>query len=109
MIWTAWKNGKHNHTGLGYGFRVVPNDRDRNFRRDWDTVLLDLTGSANVIEVSISNASFWGVCCELRSKEIGRWLRRERHAPWPNKRPPRFEVECRGERRFSVRIKTTSA
>jgi len=96
MIWTAWNNGSHSRTGAGYGFRMSPEDRDKNFRRDWQTVIVELplrAGGFGTVEVSVDNQSFWGDCEELRNKEIGQWLRRERHAPWPMRHPPKFQVE----------------
>jgi hypothetical protein len=42
VIWTAWKNGKHNRTGTGYGFELSPEDRDEHFSREWQAVILDL-------------------------------------------------------------------
>jgi hypothetical protein len=56
----------------------------------------------NDIKVNISGA-FWSGCCELRSKEIGEWLREEKHAPWPNGKPPRFEVQNLGGCRFAAK------
>jgi hypothetical protein len=102
VIWTAWKNGKHNYTGVGYGFRISPADRDKYFRHSWGSVFLDAPRWAAPMEVSISNESFWGRCCELRSKEIGVWLWQEKHSPWPTGNPPEFEIKFLGQQRFRI-------
>jgi hypothetical protein len=105
VIWTAWKNGKHSPTGTGYGFELSREDRDKHFSRDWQTVIVDLPyGDGSIkVEVSIANQSFWEGCSELRSKEIRQWLYRERHAPWPNRVPPKFQVVPIGKGRFRVK------
>jgi hypothetical protein len=94
VIWTAWKNGKHNRIGTGYGFELSPEDRDKHFSREWRTVTLDLPNGDGFmkVEASVANQAFWERCCELRSKEIRQWLYREHHAPWPNRVPPKFQV-----------------
>lgn len=106
MIWTAWNNGGHHASGAGYGFKVAADDRDRHFRRDWDTVIVELPEGSGVVavEVNIAKDSFWGEeCREVIDQTIGRWLRSSNHAPWPHGSPPRFEVEPTGDRRFVVR------
>lgn len=31
----AWNNGSHNPTGSGYGLKVVFEDRDKFYKREW--------------------------------------------------------------------------
>lgn len=107
MIVTAWNNGKYHESGAGYGFKVSVKDRDRFFRRHWDTVLLELEGKETAIEVNINKRSFWGPRCrELISREIGRWLRENGYAPWPKGKPPKFLLEPLAGNRFIVRTKS---
>jgi hypothetical protein len=106
MIWTAWNDGIHRRSGAGYGFKVPAEDRDRHFKRDWQTVTVELQEGRGVLalEVSIAKDSFWGAeGCELTDQKIGRWLRGSGDAPWPRGAPPSFEVEAAADRRFIVR------
>jgi hypothetical protein len=95
VIWTAWKNGKHGRT-TGYGFRVSLTDRDRHFNRAWQIVIIDLPHNDQFIavRVNIDAGAFWRSCCELRSIEIRQWLYRQHYAPWPERKPPKFRIEC---------------
>jgi len=104
MIWTAWKNGKHNSPGVAYGLTVPAQDRDRYFSRSWRTIILELptTAGAIQVEINIAKGSFWGGCRELIDKEIGEWLIQRGLVPWPKGRPPRFNVIQRLGRRFVV-------
>jgi hypothetical protein len=104
VIWTAWKNGKHSRTNAGYGFRISTTDRDQYFNREWRIVNIDLPHNDGFITVvvNIDNMAFWKDCCELRSAEIRQWLYRQRYAPWPDRVPPRFEVECLKDKHFRV-------
>jgi len=105
LIWTAWNNGSHHSSGAGYGFRIAKQDRDRYMVRTWRNVTIQLpagSGSMQIV-VNIDNDSIWeGSCQELRSKEIGRWLRIQRLAPWPRGSPPRFRVEAQGDGMLGV-------
>jgi hypothetical protein len=106
MIWTAWNNGARHSTGAGYGLKVDPLDRDREFRRTWQHATIQLPSKTGMIEVEVNVAkkSFWSTRCrELISKDLGRWLLDEDYAPWPDGTPPKFEVERIGGRRFRVR------
>lgn len=107
MFVTAWNNGRHHTSGVGYGFKVSLQDRDRFFKREWETVILELEGIPVPIEVNINKESFWGnTCRELISKEIGRWLQQNGLAPWPKGNPPKFIMEVVADRRYVVsRIK----
>jgi hypothetical protein len=104
VIWTGWKNGRHGRTGVGYGFRLSREDRDQHFKREWQTVTIEVPhgGRFITIEASIDSQSFWEECCELRDKEIRQWMYRERHAPWPDREPPKFQVTAMGNGRFRV-------
>jgi len=104
VIWTAWKNGKHSRIGVGYGFRLSHEDRDQHFQRGWRSVIIELPHGDNfvTIEANIDSPSFWEECCELRGKEIRQWMYRERHAPWPERTPPKFQVITIGKGRFRV-------
>jgi hypothetical protein len=97
---TAWNNGSHRLSGAGYGLKISEADRDQFFDRDWETVVFDFGGESEA--VAALSDSFWRSCSELRSAEIGRWLRRHGLAPWPTGSPPRVEVTHAGGNRFIV-------
>lgn len=106
MIWTAWNNSGHHATGAGYGFKVDVADRDRYFSRVWHRVIIELPTKSGLVtaEANVAKKSFWGPQCrELISRAIGRWMLDEGYAPWPESKPPKFEVELSGEQRFRVK------
>jgi len=104
MIVTAWNNGQHHSTGAGYGFKVDVNDRDKYFSRNWENVILVLSGESKEIVVNINKPSFWNpICKELISKDIGIWLIKNRKAPWAKGNPPKIQMEPIGGNRFKVK------
>lgn len=104
MIWTAYKNGRGNDTGAGYGFKIPIDDRRLHFRREWDTVVIDLPHGASYlsVEVSVNKSSFWTECGEVIDQQIGQWMERSFGLPWPVRKPWKFEAEKVGERRFRI-------
>jgi hypothetical protein len=84
----GWKNGRHDGSGSGYGLKISPEDRDRYFRRDLNTIQLKLPTGV-VTSVNVGKSSFWNdTCRELISADIGRWLLSSGLAPWPDRKPP---------------------
>lgn len=86
MIWTAWNNGRHHTSGAGYGFKIVAADRDRHFKRAWDTATVELPQASGVLAGALNTAkdSFWSEPCrEVIHQAIGRWFRGSGYAPWP--------------------------
>jgi len=103
MIVTAWKAGKHNKTGTGYGLKIKIKDRDKYFKKHLKTVILELEGYPEPVEVNIDKFSFWNsICHELISKEIGKWLIKNGFAPWPKYNPPKLSLEPLSHNRFVV-------
>lgn len=103
MIVTAWNNGVHHPSGAGYGLKIRAADRDACFNPEWNTILLEIEGEAQAVEININKASFWNrTCRELISSAIGRWLRRQGAAPWPKGHPPKFVLEPVDGNRFRV-------
>ena|ERR1700694_6055020 len=105
MIWTAYKNSRGNRTGAGYGFKIPMDDRKQHFRREWDTVIIELPDGKSYIpvEVNVDKASFWSETCgEVIDQQIGQWMKRTCGLPWPARKPWRFEAEKTGERRFRI-------
>lgn len=103
MIVKAWNNGAHNRNGSGYGLKVSIADRDEFFKPEWKTILLELPGVDQPVEINIDKPSFWNETCrELISVEIGKWLRRNGLAPWPMGNPPFLVLEPVAENRFRV-------
>lgn len=107
MIASAWNNGDYHQSGTGYGIKINEQDRDRFFKKEWQSVFLKLEGQDNEVEVNIDKPSFWGkVCRELISKEIGLWIIRNNKGRWDKGNPPRLKLEPANERRFSVSLQT---
>lgn len=105
LVWTAWNSGRHISSGAGYGLKVPIVDRDRYFKRQWATVLVELpvAGGFVTAECNTAKDSFWTETChELISRDIGRWLRDRGLAPWPRGQPPRCRVEVLGDRHFRI-------
>jgi len=93
MIVTGWNNGSFHESGAGYGIRLNADDRDRFFQRDWKTALLEIEDTKDVVEVNVAKPSFWGATCkELISIELGRWLIRNKLAPWRKGSPPKLSL-----------------
>lgn len=96
---TAWNNG-----GAGYGIKVNVNDRDRFFKKAWQSVTLELEKSPAQAKVNIAKKSFWTpVCRELIKKEIGGWLQANGLDSWPEDNPPKLWLEPLGNQRFLLR------
>lgn len=92
MIVSGWRIGNPNiKTGTGYGIRLNSNDRDKYFKKEWDSVTIELV-KGRVVKVNLSG-SFWRDCTELRSKQIGKWMIENRVAPWTKSKPPRLTLE----------------
>ncbi|KAF0105242.1 MAG: hypothetical protein FD147_2633 [Chloroflexi bacterium] len=103
MIVKAWNNGTHHNDGNGYGIKITSRDRDQYFDPSWKTIILDLDGENALVEVNINKTSFWTEACrELISKEIGKWLIKNKLAPWPVGKPPVLEMVQMGERHFRL-------
>ena len=88
---TAWNNGAQHASGAGYGLKVQVKDRDRYFDQAWTEIVLEIPGRGRV-RVPLAE-SFWRRCTELRSAEVGRWLRASGRAPWSKGYPPTFRLE----------------
>ena len=72
-------------------------DRDRYFRRDWETIELELAGYARVVKVNVAKPSFWNFSCrELIHAEIGRWLIDNGLSPWNRGKPPKLSLRFIG-------------
>ncbi|KXB08279.1 hypothetical protein AKJ58_00320 [candidate division MSBL1 archaeon SCGC-AAA385D11] len=97
----GWNNGSPLETGAGYGIRISRKDREAYFRREWESVIIDLEGGST-IEVNISE-SFWRDCIELRSARIGKWMIRKELAPWEKNNPPSLELKHIEGRKFKLK------
>ena len=97
MLVTAWNNGQQALSGAGYGLKIkVPSDIHKYFDRRWGTVSIELP-NGQTVRANIDKESFWnGRCRELISRDIGQWLLAEGYAPWPFRKPPRFELVSLG-------------
>ncbi len=103
MIATGWSNGQAAMQASSYGIRISPSDRTKHFRRSWRhvTVILAGVGPQKVVGARLS-PSFWRSCPELRGPSIGAWLLSQGAAPWPKRRPPRFNVQPIAGQKFLV-------
>lgn len=103
MIVTAWNNGKHHHSGAGYGFKINVKDRDKYFRKDWENIFLKLEGEVEEVVVNTDKASFWNSTCrELICKGIVIWLIKKKKAPWTKGHPPKMRIQHIDSNRFKV-------
>jgi hypothetical protein len=99
---TGWHGGGDSDEPGGYGLKLTELERDRNFDRTWDHVLIDLDNGVTA-DVRIS-ASFWRQCSELRSADIGRWLLSQGAAPWLRGSPPGVILTPVEANRFAARL-----
>jgi hypothetical protein len=103
MIVKAYNNGAHNRNGSGYGFKVSITDRDEFFKPEWTTILVELPGVDEPVEIKIDPVSFWSETShELTGLEIGKWLRHNGLAPWRVGNAPVFVLEPIEENRFRI-------
>jgi hypothetical protein len=92
---SAWRNG-----GGGYGIRVGKKNRDGFFNPSWQSIEVEIDGELHEFRLT---SRFWGTCPEFRGSVIKEWLRRNYGLPWPKDRPPHFNLEVIGERRFRLK------
>lgn len=103
FIVKTWNNSHYHISGAGYGLKVTMQDREQFFNRDWQTVIIHLSGNPNPIEVNVAERTFWNRSCgELISEEIGWWLQRNNRATWPNRQPHQVRMTVVGERVFNA-------
>jgi len=100
MIVVGWNNGSPSKTGAGYGIRIRREDRDKHFEKEWYYVIIELEGGSQV-KIRLSD-SFWKDCIELRSAKIGKWMLKQKLAPWPKNSPPKLKLEPIGNRKFRL-------
>jgi len=102
-IVSGWSNSTTDDcTGAGYGVGIKRRDHDRYFQRYWGSVEVVLD-NGEVVDVSLSE-KFWTTCPELRSSVIGRWMLGLGVIPWAKGKPPWFDLEPVGERRFRLAL-----
>ena len=103
FIAKTWNNGSHHPSGAGYGLKIRLEDRERFFNRNWQTVVLNLSGYERPIEVNVAKASYWNrTCGELISRDIGIWLQRNNRDRWLHRQPYDVGFSVIGEREFRV-------
>ena len=91
IVLTAWKGGT-------FGLRVREADRDLFAGRCKVMIILPgIDRPSRQVTANITQS--WNECPELRSAEIGRWLKEHCLHPWPKRQPPKFEAKlsCLGE------------
>lgn len=89
---TAWTNSTSDKPN---GFSISKADRDDLFvplesRLDQEGVIIEFpSGESPRLPVKVT-PSFWRICHEFRSREIGAWMKKRRDAPWPEGEPPKY-------------------
>jgi len=96
----GWNNGKFHKSGAGFGIKINKKDRDRYFRTEWESIVLDIEEDIE-IKVNLS-PSFWHGCTEFRNIRIGQYMIDKELVPWQKGNPPKFELEPLSERRFKL-------
>ena len=104
MIATGWNNGDWRPTGAGYDVKIRKQDRDKHFEKEWASVLVTINGR-DAVKIKLSK-SFWKDCVELRSREIGAWMRAQGFSTWPAYKPPQFKLIPRGGQTFELLLVT---
>lgn len=95
----AWNNGSY--TLDGNGLKITAQDRDAFFRREWKTIWLQLAGESEPVEINVAKDSFWNETCrELISVRIGKWLLKNKLAPWRKGSPPVLTLKQLEGKRF---------
>jgi hypothetical protein len=103
MIVTAWNNGAHSRNGSGYGFRILLEDREALFNKEWKTIVLEIEGEELPVETALDTDRLWAETPrEIHCAAVGRWLRHNGLAPWGRGNPPVFILTPLGENRFKV-------
>lgn len=94
MIVNAWNNGAHSRNGSGYGFRVHPADRDAYFKKEWTSLVIEVEGQGEPVEVELDPAGLWGETpAPILCPAVGRWLRHNGLAPWGRGNAPVILLE----------------
>lgn len=100
---TAWKNGSFSNPRVSYGIRVGVENRNRHFQRQWRSVVIQ-TDDGLSEDVRVSDG-FWKKCPELRHNFLTGWFKRRGLVPWPERRPPEFDLNVIAGNRFLLRPK----
>lgn len=62
-----------------------------------------MNGVTTAIEINIDKKSFWNISCrELISVDIGKWLIKNKLAPWLKGNPPHLELNQIDGRQFTL-------
>ncbi len=85
--------------GSAFGLRIPREVRKLLFNRKWMSVTLYI--EKKPVEINLTD-SFWTTCNELRSKEIGRWLKRHGLDSWPSGNPPKIRVDHIADNKFKI-------
>jgi hypothetical protein len=102
---TCWNSGKHNASGAGYGIKLTVEERDGLLERSWESVDLILPDDTVVQAVKCDKKSMWdGTCRELIHRDIGKWMLRNKLAPWPKGKPPRLKLDKDVGKRLRVSL-----
>lgn len=96
---TAWSNSTSDKP---IGFEISESDRDDLFvplklRLSQKGVIIEFPpdksphSSVEALRFSLPlTSSFWRDCCEFRSCEIGKWIKKQGGVPWPVRKRPKY-------------------
>lgn len=91
MIVTAWKSGAFGQDSLAFGIKIGAYNRDLYFKREWTSVKIEIA-QGRVLTANIT-AGFWKKSPELRHEEFRNYFQSAGLLPWPDRRPPEFDLE----------------
>jgi hypothetical protein len=95
MIVSACKAGT-------YGIRIWKDDRVLFNKLNKVHLLLEGRPGSIIVNVSTSFKKEIGPCSELRSAEIGKWLKIHGKAPWHDRKNPKMEMVQMSDNVFKV-------
>lgn len=111
---TAWSNSTSDKPN---GFRIEKPDRDCLFKRlkrrlSRKGVIIEFPpdksphSSVEALRFSLPlTSSFWRDCYEFRSCEIGTWIKKQRDASWPYRKPPKYTAKMLTTGNGPIKIK----
>jgi len=102
VLVSGWRSGKFDvRRAVALGIRVGRDNVQRFFDKDWDVVLIEIENDAVPVKIT---KTFWTTCPELRSPDIGTWMRTKGLVPWPKGRPPEMRLTPIGGNRFRLDV-----
>ncbi|MGL4982461.1 MAG: hypothetical protein ACRC4W_06390 [Treponemataceae bacterium] len=100
MIVSACRDGKSS-----YAFVIPKKERDKNFKKDWQDVMLLLPEKDNERKIIIKiTPSFWKDCHKIKGREVKAWLTENNFIDWPRRKPYKFNLELVSDNIFRLSL-----